>query len=236
MSPGRAISLYFPHRSWVRRAGNYASDVRGAYGVIDATRFEVVPIAGKCWGHVWRFDVAKSFAEQGVADEVVLQFAGLETVPAEAAVYLIDNRLGCARDLRDGGHYKFYLGTKGTVAEEVARFVLLVGSEQFLKGHEDRLPKLPSLTVLHHNYPNPFSASTIVRYDLAHGGDISLRIYDAGGALVRVLDEGRRMPGRYEVAWAGADESGRRVATGIYFCRLRTSTGAQQTRKLLLIR
>jgi hypothetical protein len=113
--------------------------------------------------------------------------------------------------------------------------MLVVGSEEFIDKHEDELPDLPARTALHRNYPNPFGASTIIRYDLVRDSDISLSIYSAGGALVKILYEGRREAGRYETPWFGDNETGRRAATGIYFCRLRTTAGFTQTRKLLLL-
>jgi hypothetical protein len=41
--------------------------------------------------------------------------------------------------------------------------------------------------------------------------------------------------GRHERTWSGTDLSGRSVAGGIYFARMKTRTGIVQTRKLLLM-
>jgi hypothetical protein len=236
MNPGKAISVYFPHQSWDKHRADYTTDIRGDYEVLDVGQWDTVPGGQGLAGHVWRFDIAKSFSERGVADDVLLEFAGLETVPPWAGVYLIDRRLGRVVDLWDRRTYSIRLGEKTTVSEENARFLLLVGSEEFIDGNQDRFPELPCRTILHQNYPNPFNASTIIRYDLAYGSNISMRVYDAAGALVSVLYEGHREPGCYEAVWLGENESGRRVAAGLYFCRLETSTGIKQTRKLLLLK
>jgi flagellar hook assembly protein FlgD len=95
---------------------------------------------------------------------------------------------------------------------------------------------LPGRTVLHRSYPNPFSTSAIIRYDLARDDGVSLRIYDGKGALVKVLYDGRRHAGCYEAVWMGENDGGRLVAAGIYFCRLQTREGFTQARKVLLIR
>jgi flagellar hook assembly protein FlgD len=63
-----------------------------------------------------------------------------------------------------------------------------------------------------------------------------LQIFDVRGALVKVLYDGSREPGRYETIWNGDSEQGRPVATGVYFYELETSSGFRQTRKMILIK
>jgi len=63
----------------------------------------------------------------------------------------------------------------------------------------------------------------------------SLRIYDARGAVVRVLASGQVLPGRHVVRWDGTDVGGRRVPAGTYFCRLDRG-GTSQVRKVVLTR
>jgi hypothetical protein len=41
---------------------------------------------------------------------------------------------------------------------------------------------------------------------------------------------------RYEIGWEGENNYGRSVASGIYFYRLVTSTGVDETRKLIIMR
>ncbi len=254
MSPGRAISLYFPHSSWERHAGTYAADMRGEYvmpkdpgpagrvvtgvGASDGEtlRHTLGGALGDMWGHTWRFDVAKSFADVGVGDELVLQFVGMESVPAGAAVYLVDEHLGRLLNLREVNRYCFYSGMREVVPEDESRFVLLVGNGEYIGTHGNDIPALPTQTMLHQNYPNPFTASTIVRYDVASASCVRLKIFDASGALVRLLHEGRQEPGRYEMAWDGENDRGRRVAAGIYFCQMETSAGVAGTRKMLLLK
>jgi hypothetical protein len=236
MCPGRAVSLYFPHQTWEYRPGRYTSDIRGAYGALDLGRLGVRLGEDVGWGHMWLLDVAKTYSDAGVADDVRLEFRGVEGVPDEAVVLLIDRQLERVIDLRASSGYSYHLGTKGVVSESDARFMLIVGSEDFVSEHEDDLPVPPSRTLLHQNYPNPFAASTVIRYDVAERDDISLRIYDAAGALVRVLYAGSRPPGRYEAVWMGETDRGHLAATGIYFCRLKTASGTEITRKILLVK
>jgi hypothetical protein len=97
------------------------------------------------------------------------------------------------------------------------------------------LPSLPSKTVLHQNYPNPFNPSTVIRYGIARPGNVTLRIYDAGGVRVAELYSGPRSPGIYEAGWKGQNDRGEQVASGVYFYRL-TTPGYKQTRKMVLLK
>lgn len=95
---------------------------------------------------------------------------------------------------------------------------------------------LPAHFDLYQNVPNPFNPVTTIRYDVPDvDGMVSLRIYDVGGRLVRVLFEGPASPGTRSVRWNGLNNAGEPVASGIYICRL-TGPGFETTRKMVLVR
>ncbi len=89
--------------------------------------------------------------------------------------------------------------------------------------------------VLEQNYPNPFNPSTTLAFDLPVEARIELRIYDAGGALVRRLLDHRRGAGRHEIAWDGLDDAGLRVSSGAYFYEL-SYDGHREARKMILVK
>ena len=91
-------------------------------------------------------------------------------------------------------------------------------------------------TTLHPAYPNPFNPNTIIPYDLGSDTRVELVIFDGKGRRVRTLVDDRRRAGRYEALWNGTDARGRTVAGGVYFCRLRTTTGGRQTIRLILLK
>ena len=81
---------------------------------------------------------------------------------------------------------------------------------------------LPSRTMLHQCFPNPFNPETWIPYQLAEDMDVSVVIHSASGRLVRTLDLGHKPAGFYtakgEAAyWDGANEAGEQVSSGIYF-------------------
>ena len=85
------------------------------------------------------------------------------------------------------------------------------------------------------NRPNPFNPSTIIGYELARAGHVTVRIYDVRGALVKTLEDRDRPAGRYEVGWHGENERGERVSSGVYFYRL-VAAGHSQTRKMVILK
>jgi hypothetical protein len=89
--------------------------------------------------------------------------------------------------------------------------------------------------VLYQNVPNPFNPSTSIRFTLPEAGDVALVVFDAAGHRVVTLMDGPAPAGMSRVTWNGADGSGLRVSSGVYFCRLETG-GRVFTRKLVMLK
>ncbi|MEW6684708.1 MAG: lamin tail domain-containing protein [Candidatus Edwardsbacteria bacterium] len=70
------------------------------------------------------------------------------------------------------------------------------------------------------NYPNPFISETVIEYSLSEPSVVSLQIYDIQGKLVRVLTKAKKEAGYHSIHWDRKDESGERVSSGIYLCKL----------------
>ena len=84
------------------------------------------------------------------------------------------------------------------------------------------------------NYPNPFNPETTIRFDLARGGRTVLTVHDVRGRLVATLIDEDLPSGVHHVRWDGANDEGRSVASGIYFCRLAGDGGDSSTKLVLL--
>jgi C1A family cysteine protease len=91
------------------------------------------------------------------------------------------------------------------------------------------------VTALEQNYPNPFNGTTTIGYSIGERCAVEIRIYDPAGRMIRVLERADRSPGRYSVLWNGKDGSGRGVASGVYFCRIKAGKYTD-TRKVLYLR
>jgi len=79
---------------------------------------------------------------------------------------------------------------------------------------------LPRVFALDQPYPNPSASGAQIRYALPRPAMVELGVYDVTGGLVRRLAEGTQAAGYQRAAWDGCDERCRRVATGVYYCRL----------------
>ncbi len=97
-------------------------------------------------------------------------------------------------------------------------------------------PGVPKAFALGQNVPNPFNPSTTIYFDVpGGGGNVSIRVFDVSGRLVRALVDGRQPAGSKSVTWSGTNDRGQRVSSGIYFYRM-TAPGFTQTRKMVLLR
>ncbi len=84
-------------------------------------------------------------------------------------------------------------------------------------------------------YPNPFNPQTRVGFTLASTCQVRLDIFDAKGQLVRTLVDETRTAGRHQEIWDGTDLGGRRVASGLYFYRLRAGD-YESVKKMTLVK
>ena len=81
-------------------------------------------------------------------------------------------------------------------------------------------------------YPNPFRSSTKIKVNRTSSVELEARIYNIRGELVRVLATDQNVPGELYLEWDANDHAGRRVASGVYLCRLKVGNSIY-THKLL---
>ncbi|RKZ12611.1 hypothetical protein DRQ50_11665, partial [bacterium] len=93
---------------------------------------------------------------------------------------------------------------------------------------------LPDLELAAHAYPNPFNPSTTIRYTAPRDGEMSLKVYNVRGELVRTLIDGSVEAGMDSIEWNGRDERGSRVASGVYFYEVRQGHEVQVGKMALL--
>jgi photosystem II stability/assembly factor-like uncharacterized protein len=102
-------------------------------------------------------------------------------------------------------------------------------------GIDEDFTETPSTLRLHQNYPNPFNPETTIDYDLPVSDDVTLKIYDSSGKLIREWMYQNQSVGRHSVHWDGTDADKQTVASGIYVYTLETDR-VQQRRKMVLLR
>jgi len=94
---------------------------------------------------------------------------------------------------------------------------------------------LPEAFALHPNFPNPFNAQTVIRFDLPEGRMTKLLIYNLLGQTVRTLVSRDMGAGRHAIIWGGLDDQGHNLPSGIYFARL-TTVDFVKTLKMTLLK
>ncbi|MRR51705.1 MAG: T9SS type A sorting domain-containing protein [Rhodocyclaceae bacterium] len=88
---------------------------------------------------------------------------------------------------------------------------------------------------LSQNAPNPCADRTTFLYQLARSGQVTLKVYNTLGQVVKTLVNGDQQAGIHNISWNSRDDQGRQVATGVYIYRI-CAAGYSETRKLVLVR
>ena len=204
LAPGPAVSLYFlPDAPGAGPAGmRRSADVRPALAP-DGVR-----------GHAWRFDVARG------DDEIAgmrIDLAGIDGVPEDLEIRLVDRVLNRTLDVRREPGYAFAMGRRDFVASPAsARFELLIGTPGFVADASGGRGDAPRETRLRPCSPNPVVAATIIRFETASAGRVRVQLYDVTGRRVCTVADGWHEAGWHEQIWRGNDDRGRRLPAGVY--------------------
>ena len=92
----------------------------------------------------------------------------------------------------------------------------------------DNYSVLPEDITLYQNYPNPFNPETRISFkDM----ELSLKVYDMKGCLVKTLAERRFIKGIHDYSFDGSG-----LSSGIYEYRLEDINGASVSKKMLMLK
>jgi len=130
-------------------------------------------------------------------------------------------------DITDDGGY-LLCGNTQQAGEDADIYVVKLGPETVINDSDKSLSR--ELTLLH-NYPNPFNASTVIKFGYSIEEPTTLQIFDILGRVVKSLEIGENTN---QVVWDGIDSRGEPVASGVYFYRIEDRPSA--VRKMVLLR
>jgi len=99
---------------------------------------------------------------------------------------------------------------------------------------EIELTRPPIRTELQGSYPNPFNRSTQIKLTLAAEDTVTLEIFNVRGVLVKEVISENLYPGEYLFSWPGTDRRGKRVASGVYLCKMTAGSYRGYIKMLLL--
>ncbi|MFN0150984.1 MAG: DNRLRE domain-containing protein [bacterium] len=83
--------------------------------------------------------------------------------------------------------------------------------------------------------PNPAAGPAHFAFALPRQERVTLRLFDVSGRAVRTIAEETFPAGRHEIAWDGRNDSGRDVASGTYFYRIKAGRWSD-VRQMVVIR
>jgi len=92
-----------------------------------------------------------------------------------------------------------------------------------------------------YNYPNPFNPdneTTTLRYSLEKSAQVTIKIFDSGGNLVKtLLDNDQQAAGDEQaIPWDGKNGDGDIVANGVYFFTIESSQDERAVGKIAVLR
>ncbi|HQU70642.1 MAG TPA: T9SS type A sorting domain-containing protein [Calditrichia bacterium] len=129
------------------------------------------------------------------------------------------------------GTHNVTIGGANNVNIDFAQLVL----ERVVSGIGDNVTHIDGFE-LAQNYPNPFNPSTHITYSLGKRAEVSLQVYNLLGQKVRTLVKNHnQVAGLYKIQWDGRDDDGRKVASGVYFYRLKAGDFIR-SRKMMLVK
>ena len=88
---------------------------------------------------------------------------------------------------------------------------------------------MPQAFSLSPNYPNPFNASTTIKYALPEEAEVTINVYDILGRRIETLVSGKQPAGSHSVVWDAKD-----VSSGVYFYRIEAGEYSQTEKCVLL--
>jgi hypothetical protein len=104
-----------------------------------------------------------------------------------------------------------------------------------LSGIEESNPSKSNFKPTHlSNYPNPFSISTQLSFEIDQPENVIITIYDVAGQEARILEKRDLPAGVHAFYWDGKNDNGKRVASGMYFYTVKTARGTSAKKVILL--
>ena len=217
MLPG-GVSLRMPHDDWEENNDIYTKDIRSFTEE----------------GQVWDIEVVSGDPDFNTW----ITFDGLESIPEDFEIFLIDKTTKTAQNLKWKPEYLFDVVSPNSVRK--LRFA--AGKRDYVESNSAGIDLFPDEYSLSQNFPNPFNAQTSLIIALRDDAVIDLEIYNLLGERVAVMAKSESRPsGYYTFIWNGRDGYGNPVASGVYLAygRIKGANGKtikSQSRKLLLVK
>lgn len=114
------------------------------------------------------------------------------------------------------------------------QYEAFIGVSSILVHNEDEVLPISTIHKIH-TFPNPFSKSTTIKYNLQKAGKVSLKIYNTKGQLVKTFTDNLKKAGDNTETWYADSDSHEKLSSGVYFIRLQQGNETK-TSKVLYIK
>ncbi len=88
---------------------------------------------------------------------------------------------------------------------------------------------------VHNAYPNPYNSTVNIKYDLQGPSNVKIAIHDILGREIKILLNTRQLAGSKMIQWDSTDNSGEKVAAGVYLYSLEID-GLRDLRKIIFLK
>ncbi len=88
---------------------------------------------------------------------------------------------------------------------------------------------------LYQNFPNPFSETTEIGFQLPEPSFVELNVHNLYGQKVACLANEQFMAGHHNITWNARNDSGNRMPGGIYFYSIKTNNNTSGMQKKMLL-
>ena len=167
-------------------------------------------------GAVWDVDVRRHGGRALESWQVEGQLEVLADLPATFEVQVLDAQTG---SVVSTGMSSFNLTL--TAGHPVQHLQVVAGTRAFLEDQQARLTAAREGLAVQPPYPNPTRGTATLTYHTAEAAHVHIAVYDVLGRHVATLADAEHAPGRHTLVWDGTDATGRSVASGVYFYRIR---------------
>jgi hypothetical protein len=212
LPPGEYLSLAFSLPEYGGKT-TFTSDLRGP---------------GTDAAAVWTVNIRA----KGLSEIATLSWTQLQPFERNEVIRIIDRQTRSVVDPQAVINLSL-----GRINERFPRVLDLVAGDpaQVERLVKEILASLPEEFSLKQNYPNPFNPVTTIQFGLPQPANVRLTIVNILGQEVATLINDWRDMGFHQVRWAGVNDQGLPVSTGVYFSVL-TAGQQVQIRKMLLVK
>ncbi len=225
--------------NWIGFAGNDVSSAsfQEAPTVGDGIRLSIVEGENRMAGSFksasdadshWTIEIQTPEAFQRKGSTVQLAVSSDRPLPGGHTVFLYDQIGSVLHEARDG-----LFALRFDAGEKKRWYTVTIGTASAAADPDFLNPSDPLDYSLSQNYPNPFADETTIRYQIPTTEHVEIAVYDLRGQLVKTLVDKQQDAGTYEVGWRPGEQDARRLASGVYICRMQV--GAYRSVKRMVI-